>query len=168
MGIGQVKCQIFKAGTILQSIIILSACLLPPNLTVALSSTVLSTSGTLLSHKWMHTGITVHLCLHLCEHHRCRATVDKFGLHPLICHCCTGHFPWPTTLNDIVRRGSNATGFPSQIEPVSLKWGDSKQPDGLRFSHLKVTSFLYGISPAAIHCLVENLVTPALSLGLIA
>ena len=34
-------------------------------------------------------------------------------------------------MNDVVKRGLEAAGFPSQLEPVGLDRGDGKRPDGI-------------------------------------
>ena len=42
-----------------------------------------------------------------------------------------GRFPRHSALNDIIKRGLGAAGFPSQLEPVGLDRGDGKRPDGI-------------------------------------
>ena len=89
--------------------------------------------GTLLDSNCLRIGVSLRLGLRVCVPHRCRcgATVDDFGIHPLSCRYSAGRFPRHSALNDIVKRGLAAAGFPSQLEPVGLDRGDGKRPDGI-------------------------------------
>ena len=89
--------------------------------------------GTLLDNDSLRVGIAIRLGLQVCEQHKCRcgATIDEFGLHPLSCRHSAGRFPRHAALNDVIKRGLEAAGFPSQLEPVGLDRGDGKRPDGL-------------------------------------
>ena len=92
-----------------------------------------SSIGTLLDDDSLRIGIAIRLGLRVCESHACRcgSIVDEFGLHPLSCRFSAGRFPRHAALNDVVKRGLEAAGFPSQLEPVGLDRGDGKRPDGI-------------------------------------
>ena len=89
--------------------------------------------GTLLDNESLRIGVAVRLGLRVCSPHKCRCgvLVDEFGLHPLSCRLSAGRFPRHSALNDIIKRGLDAAGFPSQLEPVGLDRGDGKRPDGI-------------------------------------
>ena len=92
-----------------------------------------SSLGTLLDGDSLRIGVALRLGLRICESHPCRcgANIDEFGLHPLSCRLSAGRFPRHAALNDIIKRGLEAAGFPSQLEPVGLDRGDGKRPDGI-------------------------------------
>ena len=92
-----------------------------------------SSLGTLLDNDSLRIGLAIRLGLQVCEPHKCRcgATIDGFGLHPLSCRISAGRFPRHAALNDVIKRGLEAAGFPSQLEPVGLDRGDGKRPDGI-------------------------------------
>ena len=92
-----------------------------------------SSIGTLLDDDSLRIGVAIRLGLRICESHTCRcgSNIDEFGLHPLSCRFSAGRFPRHAALNDVVKRGLEAAGFPSQLEPVGLDRGDGKRPDGI-------------------------------------
>ena len=98
-----------------------------------LNSLPSSSLGTLLDNESLRIGVSLRLGLRVCVAHKCRcgSMVDEFGLHPLSCRSSAGRFPRHSALNDVIRRGLEAAGFPSQLEPVGLDRGDGKRPDGI-------------------------------------
>ena len=98
-----------------------------------LNSLPSSSLGTLLDNDSLRIGVALRLGLRICVAHKCRcgSMVDEFGLHPLSCRLSAGRFPRHSALNDVVKRGLEAAGFPSQLEPVGLDRGDGKRPDGI-------------------------------------
>ena len=99
-----------------------------------------SSTGTLLDGDSVRIGIAQRLGLQLCQRHRCRCggLVDKYGLHPLSCRYSAGRLPRHAALNDTVKRGLEAAGFPAHLEPVGLDRGDGKRPDGITIFPFKV------------------------------
>ena len=93
-----------------------------------LNSLPCSSLGTLLDNESLCIGVAFRLGLRICTPHKCRcgSIVDEFGLHPLSCHLSAGRFPRHSALNDIIKRGLETAGFPSQLEPVGLDRGDGK------------------------------------------
>ena len=89
--------------------------------------------GTLLDNESFRIAISQRLCLPVCAPHkcRCRATVDKYGLHPLSCRLSAGRLPRHSALNDIIKRALSTAGFNAVLQHVGLDRGDGKRPDGM-------------------------------------
>ena len=120
-----------------------------------LNSLPCSSFGTLLDNESLRIGVAIRLGLRVCSSHKCRcgALVDEFGLHPLSCRLSAGRFPRHSALNDIIKRGLGAAGFPSQLEPVGLIEVMVSAQTALLFFLLSPVSLLFGM-----------LLAPALSL----
>lgn len=132
-----------------------------------LNSLPCSSFGTLLDNESLRIGVAIRLGLRVCSSHKCRcgALVDEFGLHPLSCCLSAGRFPRHSALNDIIKRGLGAAGFPSQLEPVGLDRGDGKRPDGITLFPFKSGKSLIWDATCTCTFSSSNLVSSAIAPG---
>merc|ERR1712121_201775 len=84
----------------------------------------------------------------------------------LRCHrFSAGRFPRQAALNDVVKRGLETAGFPSQLEPVGLDRGDGKRPDGITlFTFKSGKSLIWDATCSCTFC-PSNIVSSAILPG---
>ena len=82
--------------------------------------------GTFQDNKSIRIAINQCLDLPVSAPHKCHceATVDKYGLHPLLCRLSAGRLPRHSALNDIIKRALSSAGFNAVPEPAGLDRGD--------------------------------------------
>ena len=109
------------------------ACLLSatqPNSGAWINCLPSASMGTLLDNESFRFAISQHLCLSVCATHIycCRATVDRYGLHPLSCRLSPGRLRRHSALNDIIKRALSSACFNAVPKPVGLDCGDGNAP----------------------------------------